>query len=67
MPGAIGAFHFYPPGDATALADTIAVAWPTLAPGPDPVAEATAEAARRLRTRASADTFVAIMRDMAKG
>jgi glycosyltransferase involved in cell wall biosynthesis len=62
--GALAPFHFYPPGDATALADAIAAAWPTLALGPDTAVEADAEATRRLRAQASARAFVAIMKDM---
>jgi glycosyltransferase involved in cell wall biosynthesis len=65
--GPVGAFHFFPPGDAAALADAIADAWPRLAPGPDAAMEAAAEAARRTRARASANAFAAIMRDMAMG
>jgi glycosyltransferase involved in cell wall biosynthesis len=65
--GPMGAFHFFPPGDASSLADAIAAAWPRLAPGPNPAKEAAAEAARRVRARASAATFVAIVTDMAKG
>lgn len=62
--GPLADFHFYPPGDAVALADAIASEWPNLTPGPDPIAEAGAEAARGLRARASAQAFVDIMRDM---
>ena len=62
--GPNAAFHFYPPGDAAALAGAIAGAWSSLAPGPDPTAEARAETARRLRAQTSARAFVHIMRDM---
>jgi len=61
----IGAFHFYPPGNAEALADAIAAVWSTLSPGPDTTTEATAETARRTRAHASAIAFMDIMRDMA--
>jgi glycosyltransferase involved in cell wall biosynthesis len=62
--GPIGSFHFYPPGDPAALADAIGAAWPNLTPGPDASTEGRAEAARRQRAQTSAQTFVAIMRDM---
>ncbi|MDX2221374.1 MAG: glycosyltransferase, partial [Rhodospirillaceae bacterium] len=58
-------FYFFPPGDATALADLIAAQWPRLSPGPDPVAEMSAAMARRARARTSARAFLAIMREIA--
>ncbi len=60
----LASFSFFPPGNAEALADAILAAWPSLAPGPDPAAEAGAAANRRLRAAASARMFMAIMADM---
>jgi glycosyltransferase involved in cell wall biosynthesis len=57
-------FHFYPPGDAEALADSITAAWPALTPGPDIQAEKAADIGRRFRAQISARAFVDIMRDM---
>jgi glycosyltransferase involved in cell wall biosynthesis len=62
--GPLGSFTFYPPGDAEALADQIAAAWPSLTAGPDPAAERAAAKGRRLRADASARAFLTIVRDM---
>jgi glycosyltransferase involved in cell wall biosynthesis len=58
-------FHFFPPGDADALAELIAAHWPRLAPGPDATAEMGAALARRARARTAARSFLAIMREIA--
>ena len=62
--GSLGSFTFYPPGDAAAVADRIAAAWPMLTTGPDEAAERAAAHSRRARADASARNFLAIMRDM---
>ncbi|MBM3515804.1 MAG: glycosyltransferase family 4 protein, partial [Alphaproteobacteria bacterium] len=58
-------FHFFKRGDPAHLADVIAGVWPSLAAGPDPMAETAATLARRARAKTTARAFVAIMHDMA--
>ncbi|MCB2107632.1 MAG: glycosyltransferase [Rhodobacteraceae bacterium] len=53
--------HFFKRGDAASLAGTLSRLWPTLAPGPDRVAEQQAVERRVIRENDSARAFVKIL------
>lgn len=60
-------FHFYPRGNAAALADLIEAHWNQLSAGPSPIDEAKATQNLTMRRKASAQEFLSILHAMQAG